>query len=39
MEFARAGGLKGGKVRAEKLSPEHRSVIAKAAALVKWKKS
>ena len=38
-EFARVGGLKGGKVRAEKLSSERRSEIAKAAALVRWKKS
>ena len=35
-EFARAGGLKGGKARAEKLSPEERSRIAQKAALARW---
>jgi hypothetical protein len=33
----RAGGLKGGKRRAEKLSPEKRSDIARRAALARWK--
>lgn len=34
----RAGGTKGGKARAEKLSPERRSEIATAAAEARWKK-
>ena len=33
-----AGGKKGGKVRAEKLTPEQRSEIAKKAAQARWKK-
>lgn len=32
----RQGGLKGGKARAEKLSPEERSAIAKKAAKARW---
>lgn len=32
----RKGGLKGGKARAEKLSPEKRSEIARKAALTRW---
>jgi len=32
----RLGGLKGGKARAEKLSPEERKVIAKKAAKARW---
>lgn len=35
-EFARKGGLKGGKSRAEKLSPERRAEIAKKAAQKRW---
>jgi hypothetical protein len=38
-EFARKGGLKGGRARALKLSPEERAEIAKAAATARWKKS
>ena len=34
----RKGGLKGGKERAAKLSPERRSEIAKGAANERWKK-
>jgi hypothetical protein len=34
----RNGGLKGGKARAEKLSPEKRSEIARKAAAVRWNK-
>jgi len=34
----RLGGLKGGKARAEKLSPEERAAIAKKAAEVRWAK-
>jgi hypothetical protein len=33
------GGLKGGKARAEKLSPEKRSEIAKKAARSRWQSS
>ena len=36
--FAQAGGLKGGKARADKLSPERRLEIAKQAAQARWKK-
>ncbi|MGA7564652.1 MAG: hypothetical protein WBW53_01125 [Terriglobales bacterium] len=34
----RAGGLKGGKARAEHLSPEQRQDIARVAARARWKK-
>ena len=34
--LGRKGGLKGGKVRAEKLTPEKRSEIAKKAAQTRW---
>ncbi|HEX3683417.1 MAG TPA: hypothetical protein VHU83_12850 [Bryobacteraceae bacterium] len=34
--LGRLGGLKGGKARAEKLSPKKRSEIAKKAADVRW---
>jgi len=36
--LGRLGGLKGGKARAEKLSPEQRKEIARKAANVRWKK-
>jgi hypothetical protein len=36
--LGRLGGLKGGKARADKLSPEKRSEIAKKAAQARWKK-
>jgi hypothetical protein len=36
-EMGRIGGLKGGKARAEKLSANTRSEIAKQAALARWK--
>jgi hypothetical protein len=36
--LGRLGGLKGGKARAEKLSPEKRKEIAKAAAAKRWTK-
>ena len=40
MQFhGRNGGIKGGKARAEKLSPERRSEIAKKAAKARWAKS
>lgn len=35
-EAQRAGGLKGGKARADKLSPEERAEIAKKAAKSRW---
>jgi hypothetical protein len=35
---ARKGGLKGGKARAEKLTPEQRADIARVAAAARWKK-
>jgi len=34
--LGRAGGLKGGKARAEKLTPEQRKEIAKKGAQVRW---
>lgn len=34
--LGRKGGLKGGKVRAEKLTPEQRRKIAKKAAKKRW---
>ena len=36
IESGRLGGLKGGKVRAEKLTPEQRTEIAKKAAEARW---
>lgn len=36
--LGRQGGLKGGKARAEKLTPEQRSEIAKKAAESRWSK-
>jgi hypothetical protein len=36
--LGRLGGLKGGKARAEKLSPEERKEIARKAAQKRWKK-
>ena len=38
-ELGRLGGLKGGKSRAEKLTPEQRSEIAKKAAQSRWGKT
>ena len=35
---SRKGGLVGGTARAAKLSPEERSLIAKKAAMARWKK-
>ena len=37
--LGRLGGMKGGKARAEKLTPEQRSEIAKMAASARWKKT
>ncbi len=36
--LGRLGGLKGGKARAEKLTPEERSEIARRAAKTRWGK-
>jgi hypothetical protein len=36
MEFARSGGLKGGKARASVLSPHRRQEIARQAAEKRW---
>lgn len=36
--LGRLGGKKGGRARAEKLSPERRKEIAKKAAEARWKK-
>lgn len=38
VELGRLGGKKGGKARAEKLTPERRSEIAKKAAAKRWGK-
>jgi hypothetical protein len=38
VELGRLGGLKGGKARAEKLTPEERSEIARKAARKRWRK-
>ena len=35
--LGRKGGLKGGKARASKLTPEQRSEAAKRAALARWR--
>lgn len=37
--LGRKGGLKGGKARAAKLTPEQRSAIAKKAAIARWEKN
>jgi len=38
-EYARKGGLKGGKARADSMTPERRKEIAKQAAAKRWSKS
>lgn len=38
VELGRLGGLKGGKARAEKLTPEQRSEIARNAVKARWAK-
>ena len=38
VELGRLGGLKGGKIRAQNLSPERRKKIASKAAKARWKK-
>jgi hypothetical protein len=37
--LGRKGGLKGGKARSEKLSPERRAEIARKAAFARWSKN
>jgi hypothetical protein len=37
--LGRLGGLKGGKARANKLTPEQRSEIARKAAQARWQKT
>jgi hypothetical protein len=37
VSLGRRGGMKGGKARAEKLTPEQRAEIAKRAAHKRWK--
>ena len=39
IESGRLGGLKGGKARAEKLTPEQREEIARTAARARWKRT
>jgi hypothetical protein len=38
-EFARQGGLKGGRARAVKLAPKRRTEIAKKAAQTRWNRA
>ncbi|MFZ2405412.1 MAG: hypothetical protein WAW41_09775 [Methylobacter sp.] len=38
VELGRLGGMKGGKARVEKLTPEKRKEIAKKAARARWSK-
>jgi len=39
VELGRLGGKKGGRARAEKLTPEERSEIARKAAQARWRKT
>jgi hypothetical protein len=39
VELGRKGGLKGGRVRAERLSAEERSDLARKAAQARWKRA
>lgn len=39
VEGGRVGGMKGGRSRADQLTPEQRSEIARIAAQARWKKS
>jgi hypothetical protein len=39
VELGRAGGLKGGKARAAKMTPKQRSEAARKAALARWAKA
>jgi hypothetical protein len=38
-EYARKGGLRGGRARAKALTPRQRSEIARTAAEARWRKS
>jgi len=38
VELGRKGGLKGGRARAERMTPEQRSEAAKRAAAARWRK-
>jgi len=38
VSLGRAGGLKGGRARAAKLTPEQRSEIARKASMARWEK-
>jgi hypothetical protein len=38
-DYARKGGIRGGKARAKALTPKKRSEIARLAAEARWKKS
>lgn len=38
VELGRLGGLKGGKARADKMTPERRAEIARKAAASRWSK-
>ena len=38
VERGKLGGSKGGKLRAERLSPERRAEIARAAAAARWRR-
>jgi hypothetical protein len=39
VELGKLGGAKGGKSRAERLTPEERSASARKAALARWSKA
>jgi hypothetical protein len=39
VELGRRGGLKGGKARAAKLTPEQRKAIARRAARARWQRN
>lgn len=39
VEMGKLGGSKGGKARAQRLTPERRREIARKAALARWRKS
>ena len=39
VELGRLGGRKGGRARAESLTPEQRKDIARIAAMARWKKT
>lgn len=39
VELGRKGGLKGGKARAEQMTPEERSAAARKAAQARWRRT